>query len=101
MKITEVAVRKLFNEGIMRAVVSVTFDDVFVVHDIKVLSIGERLLIVMPNRKNGDGTYRDVAHPILPSFRKELEAAVMEAYESACGAAAQKEEVSGEEPTTV
>lgn len=101
MKITEVAVRKLFNEGIMRAVVSVTFDDVFVVHDIKVLSIGERLLIVMPNRKNADGTYRDVAHPILPAFRGELEAAVMKAYESALAAAEQSAAPSDGEPTTV
>ena len=83
MKITDVAVRKLFGEGILRAIVSVTFDEVFVIHDVKVLVIGDRTLMVMPNRKNPDGTYRDVAHPIQPSFRKELEAAVLAAYEEA------------------
>lgn len=83
MNISDVTVRKLFTEGILRAVVSVTLENVFVVHDVKVLSVGERILMVMPNRKNGDGTFRDVAHPIDPAFRREMETAVLAAYEKA------------------
>ena len=96
MTITGVAVRRTFPEGILRAVVSVTFDDVFVVHDVKVLLVGDRTLVAMPNRKNADGSYRDVAHPIQAAFRQELEAAVLDAYEKAL-----QESASEEEPTTV
>jgi stage V sporulation protein G len=83
MKITDVKVRKLFDEGPMKAVVSVTFDNEFAVHDIKVIYAKERYFIVMPTRKNADGSYRDVAHPITASFRGELEAAVLDAYDAA------------------
>ena len=64
MQITDVKVRKLFNEGPMRAVVSVTFDGQLAVHDIKVIYAREKYFIVMPSRKNPDGTYRDIVHPI-------------------------------------
>ena len=80
MKITDVRVRKVAKEGKMKAVVSITLDDIFVVHDIKVIYAREKYFIVMPSRKNPDETYRDIAHPINATFRAELEQAVIEAY---------------------
>ena len=64
----------------MKAVVSVTFNDCLAVHDIKVIYARERYFIVMPSRKNPDGTYRDIVHPINSDFRADLEEAVIDAY---------------------
>jgi stage V sporulation protein G len=64
----------------MKAVVSVTFDDALAVHDIKVINARDRFFIVMPSRKNPDGTYRDIVHPINSTFRAEMENAVIDAY---------------------
>jgi stage V sporulation protein G len=64
----------------MKAVVSVTFDDCLAVHDVKVIYARERYFIVMPSRKNPDGTYRDIVHPISADFRKTLEKSVIDAY---------------------
>ena len=64
----------------MKAVVSVTFDDALAVHDIKVINAKDKLFIVMPSRKNPDGTYRDIVHPINAEFRSQLEGAVIKAY---------------------
>lgn len=83
MEITDVKVRKLFDEGPMKAIVSVTFDHQLALHDIKVINAREKLFIVMPSRKNPDETYRDIVHPINASFRAKLEEAVIEAYEEA------------------
>lgn len=83
MQITNVKVRKLFDEGPMRAVVSVTFDDQLAVHDIKVIYARERYFMVMPNRKNEDDTYRDIVHPINAAFRHVLEEAVLREYRRA------------------
>lgn len=83
MQITSVKIRKLFDEGPMLAVASVTLSDVFVIHDVKVIFANDRHFIVMPSRKNADGTYRDIAHPITAEFRADLEKAVLEAYEIA------------------
>lgn len=80
MTVTDVRIRKLFEDGPMRAIASVTFDGAFAVHDIKVISASGRNFIVMPSRKNPDGTSRDVCHPIVSDFREEIEAKVMEAY---------------------
>ena len=80
MQITDIKVRKLFDEGPMKAVVSVTFDGQLAVHDIKVIYARERYFIVMPSRKNPDGSYRDIVHPINAEFRRELEEAVIDAY---------------------
>ncbi|MBE6605717.1 MAG: septation regulator SpoVG [Ruminococcaceae bacterium] len=80
MKITDIKVRKLFDDGPMKAVVSVTFDDQLAVHDIKVINAKDKFFIVMPSRKNPDNTYRDIVHPINSSFRLELEDAVIDAY---------------------
>ena len=66
----------------MKAVVSVTFDNQFAVHDIKVIYANEKFFIVMPSRKNPDGSYRDIAHPIHAEFRAELEKAVLKEYET-------------------
>ena len=80
MQITDIKIRKFFDEGPMKAIVSVTFDDALAVHDIKVIYARERFFIVMPSRKNADGTYRDVVHPINATFRADLEKAVIDAY---------------------
>ena len=80
MQITDIKVRKLFDEGPMKAVVSVTFDGQLAVHDIKVIYAREKYFIVMPSRKNPDGTYRDIVHPINSDFRADLEAKVIDAY---------------------
>ena len=80
MQITNIKIRKFFNDGPMKAVVSVTFDDCLAVHDIKVIYARDRYFIVMPSRKNPDGTYRDIVHPINSEFRTNLEEAVIDAY---------------------
>lgn len=80
MVITDIKVRKLFDEGPMKAIVSVTFDGQLAVHDIKVINARDKFFIVMPSRKNPDGTYRDIVHPINAQFRANLETAVIEAY---------------------
>ena len=80
MQITDIKIRKFFDEGPMKAIVSVTFDDALAVHDIKVIYARDRFFIVMPSRKNADGTYRDVVHPINAAFRADLEKAVIDAY---------------------
>ena len=83
MNITDVRVRKIAKEGKMRAVVSITIDDEFVVHDIKVIEGEKGLFIVMPSRKSSDGEYRDIAHPINTQTRDKLQKLVLEAYDKA------------------
>lgn len=81
MKITDIKIRKVFeDDGPMKAVASVTFDGQLALHDIKVIYAKEKFFIVMPSKKNADGTYRDVAHPINSVFREELNNAVLDAY---------------------
>ncbi len=92
MQITDIKIRKFFDEGPMKAIVSVTFDDALAVHDIKVIYARERYFIVMPSRKNADGTYRDIVHPINAQFRAELEAAVIDAYNVQLVAAEESED---------
>lgn len=87
MEITDIKVRKLFDEGPMKAVVSVTFDSQLAVHDIKVINARDKFFIVMPSRKNPDDTYRDIVHPINAQFRSTLESAVISAYETELEAA--------------
>lgn len=88
MQITDIKVRKLFDEGPMKAIVSVTFDGQLALHDIKVIHARDKFFIVMPSRKNPDDTYRDIVHPINASFRAMLESAVISAYEAALNDAA-------------
>lgn len=88
MQITDVKVRKLFEDGPMKAIVSVTFDGQLAVHDIKVINARDKFFIVMPSRKNPDETFRDIVHPINSQFRGVLEKAVIEAYNQALADAA-------------
>jgi stage V sporulation protein G len=81
MQITDIKVRKFFDEGPMKAIASVTFDDCLAVHDVKVIYARDRYFIVMPSRKNPDGTYRDIVHPINSEFRARLEESVIDAYQ--------------------
>jgi stage V sporulation protein G len=80
MRITDIKVRKFFDEGPMKAVVSVTLEECLAIHDIKVIYARDRYFIVMPSRKNPDGTYRDIVHPINSDFRTAIEEAVIDAY---------------------
>lgn len=87
MQITDIKVRKLFDEGPMKAIVSVTFDGQLAVHDVKVINARDKFFIVMPSRKNPDDSYRDIVHPINSDFRSSLESAVIAAYNEALDAA--------------
>ncbi len=80
MKITDVRVKPIISEGKMKAVVSVTFDDCFVVRDIKIIEGQDKLFIAMPSRKMSDGEFRDIAHPINADTREMIESAVIEKY---------------------
>ncbi len=82
MDITDVRVRKIDVEGKMKAVVSVTFDNEFVVHDIKVIESQNGLFIAMPSRKTPDGEFKDIAHPINAATREKIQKAILEKYES-------------------
>lgn len=81
MEITDVKIRKIMSEGRLRAVVSLTLDDMLAVHDIKVVQGDERLFVAMPSRKDENGVFRDIVHPISPSARKLFEESILEAYE--------------------
>ena len=84
MQITDIKIRKLFDEGPMKAVVSVTFDGQLAVHDVKVINARDQYFIVMPSRKNPDSTYRDIVHPINAEFRGMLEREIIAAYHAEC-----------------
>ena len=81
MQITDVRIRKVAKDGKMKAVVSITFDDEFVVHDIKVIEGEKGLFIAMPSRKALDGEYRDIAHPINSATRDRIQQTILEAYD--------------------
>ena len=83
MEITDVRVRKVNKEGKMKAVISVTFDNEFVVHDIKVIEREQGLFIAMPSRKSADGEFRDIAHPINGVTREKIQSEILEKYEIA------------------
>lgn len=83
MQITDVRVRKVAKEGKMKAVVSITIDDEFVVHDIKVIEGEKGLFIAMPSRKASDGEYRDIAHPINSGTREVIQKIILDKYEAA------------------
>ena len=82
MQITDVRVRKVAKEGKMKAVVSITLDDEFVVHDIKVIEGEKGLFIAMPSRKASDGEYRDIAHPINSNTRDMIQRVILDKYET-------------------
>ncbi len=83
MKITDVRVRKIEGDGKMKAVASITIEEVFVVHDIKVIEGEKGVFIAMPSKKTTDGKYKDIAHPINTNTRDELQRIILEAYEKA------------------
>ncbi|HIT05364.1 MAG TPA: septation regulator SpoVG [Candidatus Scybalocola faecipullorum] len=83
MQITDVRVRKVAKEGKMKAVVSITLDNEFVVHDIKVIEGEKGLFIAMPSRKAADGEYRDIAHPINSETRDKIQSIILQKYEIA------------------
>ncbi|MBP3233167.1 MAG: septation regulator SpoVG [Eubacterium sp.] len=80
MEITDVRVRRVSKEGKMKAVVSITIDNEFVIHDIKVIEGEKGLFIAMPSRKSSDGEYRDIAHPINSDTRKKIQELILEKY---------------------
>ena len=81
MQINDVRIRKISAEGKMKAIVSVTFDNEFVVHDIKVIEGQNGLFISMPSRKTPDGEFKDIAHPINTSTRERIQEAILTEYE--------------------
>ena len=82
MNITDVRIRKIAKDGTMKAVASITIDNEFVIHDIKVIEGEKGLFIAMPSRKTSEGEYRDIAHPITQSAREIVQSKILEAYEN-------------------
>ncbi|MBQ6779910.1 MAG: septation regulator SpoVG [Treponema sp.] len=80
MNVTELRIRKVAAEGKLRAYVTVTFDNCFVVHNVKIIEGKTGLFIAMPSRKTANGDYKDVAHPISPEFRNALQDKILEEY---------------------
>lgn len=83
MEITDVRIRKISTDGKMKAIVSVTFENEFVVHDIKVIEGQNGLFIAMPSRKTPDGEFKDIAHPINTATREKIQKSILNAYEEA------------------
>ena len=83
MLITDIKVRKMSAEGKMKAIVSVTLDNMLVIHDIKVIEGQEKMFVAMPSRKNAEGEYKDIVHPITPQMREQLQGAILAKYEEA------------------
>ena len=81
MEITDVRIRKISEEGKMKAVVSITFDDEFVVHDFKIIDGQNGLFVAMPSRKMGEGDFRDIAHPLVSEMRERIKNAIFAEYE--------------------
>ena len=82
MEITDIRIKKVASEGKMKAVASVTFDNAFAVHHVKVIEGPEKLFVAMPSRRTPDGEYRDIAHPINSDMRNMLESKVLAAYDA-------------------
>ena len=81
MNITDVRIRKITTEGKMKAIVSITFNEEFVIHDIKVIEVQNGLFIAMPSRKTPDGEFKDIAHPINSTTREKIQKAILDEYE--------------------
>ena len=81
MEITDIRIKKIASESKMRAIVSVTFDNAFVVHDIKIIEGQDKLFTAMPSRKTPDNEFKDIAHPINSEMRELLETAILKEYE--------------------
>lgn len=96
MNITDVRVRKVAKEGKMKPVVSITIDDEFVVHDIKVIEGEKGLFIAMPSRKAADGEYRDIAHPINSTTRDRIQTLILDKYQEVMNETDAQEEAAEE-----
>ena len=102
MEITDIKIRRIITEGRLRAVVSVTVDNMLAVHDIKVVQGDERLFVAMPSRKDENGVFRDIVHPISAAARKMMESQILEAYhEPLMEAEAQAEAAAETQPAAV
>ena len=95
MTISDIRIRKVVKDGKLKAVASITLDNEFTIHDIKVIEGDKGLFIAMPSRKSSDGEYRDIAHPINSETRERLQTAILERYELVIleKAAAEKQEM--------
>jgi len=82
MDITDIRIRKVTSEGKLKAYVTVTFDDCFVIHNVKIIEGKSGVFIAMPSRKTRAGEYKDVAHPIHPDFRNRMQDQILEYYDS-------------------
>ena len=80
MKITDVRIRRIAREGKMKAIVSITLDDEFVIHDIKIIESEKGLFVAMPSKKAADGEYRDIAHPINSATRDSIQKVILDSY---------------------
>ncbi len=100
MEITDVKIRKIMSEGRLRALVSVTIDDMFAIHDIKVVQGDERLFVAMPSRKDENGIFRDIVHPISASSRKVFEDTILDAYNKQIAMLEAEKEATSKSDTT-
>lgn len=82
MEVTDVRLRRVTSEGKMRAIASITFDDEFVVHDVRIIDGNNGLFVAMPSKRTSDGEFRDIAHPINSKTREKIQVAVLKEYES-------------------
>ena len=80
MEITDIKIRKTFDDKPLKAILSVTFDDCLALHDVKIINADSRFFVVMPSRKNKDGSYKDIVHPINSRFRTKIENKVLETF---------------------
>ena len=100
MEITDVRIRKISDEGKMRAVVSITFDDEFVVHDIKIIDGQNGLFIAMPSRRMGEGDFRDIAHPLVSETRERIKEAIFAEYDKVMAQTEQEDRDTSSPPDT-
>lgn len=96
MHITDIRIRRTFEEGPLKAVASITIENILAIHDVKVVFARDHYFVVMPSRKNPDGTYRDIVHPITADFRQTMEQMVIEAYHAHLALQAEEGVPSGE-----
>lgn len=82
MEVTDVRLRRISTEGKMRAIASITFDDEFVVHDVRIIEGNNGLFVAMPSKRTSDGEFRDIAHPINSQTREKIQVAVLKEYEA-------------------
>lgn len=92
MNITDVKIRKIYSTGKMRGIVSITLDDVFAIHDIKIIESRSGYFIAMPSRKTAEGEFKDICHPITSELRNQLQAAILPVFEKELAESRQEEE---------